>query len=316
MPGFALASAISSATLAAGSFGAPSSTNGELPIIATGAKSLTGSYGGLADSAARGRVRGRVGEPDRVAVRLCARDRLGADDAAGADAVVDHDLLAEPLGQLLADDAGDGVGAAAGLERHDQADRALDRPAPVALRAGDAPRHCRGKESEDEAGHEDISGFVIRASRFPDLRTEYHEGSQACIGLRRSRSASRRLSISEVRSRNARASFGILGGAAQLVVVLPAHAPGPSPPAAACCGWSAPACAARRRGGAGARSGRARRRSASPRMILISLSARLKASWMPLFMPMAPIGLFTCAESPARIARPVRNFFATRWCTV
>ena len=47
-----------------------------------------------------------------------------------------------------------------------------------------------------------------------------------------------------------------------------------------------------------------------------SLSARLNASWIPLFMPMAPIGLFTCAELPARIARPPRNLFATRWCTV
>ena len=36
------------------------------------------------------------------------------------------------------DDAGDGVGAAAGLERHDQANRALGRPAPVTLRTGDA----------------------------------------------------------------------------------------------------------------------------------------------------------------------------------
>ncbi len=44
----------------------------------------------------------------------------------------------------------------------------------------------------------------------------------------------------------------------------------------------------------------------------ISLSARLNASWTPLFIPMAPIGLFTCAESPARMARPPRNFFATR----
>ncbi len=56
--------------------------------------------------------------------------------------------------------------------------------------------------------------------------------------------------------------------------------------------------------------------SGLPRRIATSLSARLKASWMPLFMPMAPIGLFTWAESPARIARPTRNFFATRWCTV
>ena len=43
VPGFAFASVISSAMLDGGNFGALSSTNGDEPIIATGAKSLIGS---------------------------------------------------------------------------------------------------------------------------------------------------------------------------------------------------------------------------------------------------------------------------------
>ena len=86
-------------------------------------------------------MRAGVGEPERIAVRLGTRDLLGADAAAAADAVLDHELLAEPLAELLRDDAGDGVGAAAGGERHDEADRPL-RPARVrGLR-----QHCVGGE--------------------------------------------------------------------------------------------------------------------------------------------------------------------------
>jgi len=49
------------------------------------------------------------------------RDGLDADHAAAAAAVVHHHGLAEALGQLLRDAARDGVHAAGGCERDDQA---------------------------------------------------------------------------------------------------------------------------------------------------------------------------------------------------
>ena len=42
-------------------------------------------------------MRRRVGEADRIAVRLRSRDRFSADHGARADAIVDHDLLAKPF---------------------------------------------------------------------------------------------------------------------------------------------------------------------------------------------------------------------------
>ena len=128
VPGFALASASSSWMFCAGSFGVARITIGELPIMHDRREILDRVVGRLGLQRGGGRMRGRVGEPHGVAVGLGAGDRLAAERGAGADAVVDHDLLAEPLGQPLADDAGDDVGAAAGLERHDQADRPFARP--------------------------------------------------------------------------------------------------------------------------------------------------------------------------------------------
>ena len=46
--------------------------------------------------------------------------------------------------------------------------------------------------------------------------------------------------------------------------------------------------------------------SASPRMSATSFSPRFIASCTPAFMPIPPIGVFTCAESPAKTARPFR----------
>src|SRR5262249_35563938 len=102
----------------------------------------------------RGRrgVRRGVGEPERVAVRLRPRDRLSPDHAASADPIIDDDLLAEALGQFLADDAGDSVGAAAGLERHDKTDWPLHRPA---LRMSEARPYGRGEKAKNNAGHDE-----------------------------------------------------------------------------------------------------------------------------------------------------------------
>jgi hypothetical protein len=52
----------------------------------------------------------------RVAVRRCAHDGLGADIAAAARPVLDHEWLAKPLRQPLTDQTGDDVGRSAGSE--------------------------------------------------------------------------------------------------------------------------------------------------------------------------------------------------------
>ena len=103
---------------------------------------------------ARHRMRAGVGEAERIAVRLGARDLLGADAAAAADAVLDDQLLTQALTELLRDQAGDGVRAAAGGERDDEADRPL-RPARVGglcMRRG-RPKASR-EQHQDQASHE------------------------------------------------------------------------------------------------------------------------------------------------------------------
>ncbi len=66
-------------------------------------------------------------DQQRIAVGRRARHELGADAAAGAGAVVDHHRLSERLADLIADDAADNVGIAAGRERHDQPDRPVGK---------------------------------------------------------------------------------------------------------------------------------------------------------------------------------------------
>ncbi len=60
-----------------------------------------------------------------MAVRRRVPRHHRRDDAAPAGAVVDDDLLAEALGQLLSELAGHDVGAAAGRKTHDGAYRAV-----------------------------------------------------------------------------------------------------------------------------------------------------------------------------------------------
>jgi hypothetical protein len=62
-------------------------------------------------------------EADGVAVGRRGQHVLHADIAAGADVVLDDELLAELFRQVLAEDARDGVVGAAGGERHDEAHR-------------------------------------------------------------------------------------------------------------------------------------------------------------------------------------------------
>src|SRR5215469_17893492 len=56
----------------------------------------------------------RRDQEERVAVRSCAHDRLGADSAATTGPVLDDEWLAEPLRQPLSDQARHDVGAARG----------------------------------------------------------------------------------------------------------------------------------------------------------------------------------------------------------
>jgi len=93
--------------------------------MATGAKSLIGSYGRLALRLAATAWVLAGTDPDRGAVGRGLGDRVGADIAARARAVLDHDLLAETGAELLRDDPRDDVGAAAGREGDDQADRPI-----------------------------------------------------------------------------------------------------------------------------------------------------------------------------------------------
>ena len=66
----------------------------------------------------------RRDQHDGVAVGRRPRRRLGADVAAGAAAVLGHHRLAEARRQPLGDQPAEDVGAAAGRERQDEADRA------------------------------------------------------------------------------------------------------------------------------------------------------------------------------------------------
>jgi len=79
----------------------------------------------------------------RVAVGCRLGGEVGADDAAGAAAVIDEDLLAEPFAELVGDDAADHVVAAAGRERDDHADRA----ARIIVRGG-RPGESRQREQK------------------------------------------------------------------------------------------------------------------------------------------------------------------------
>jgi hypothetical protein len=94
-----------------------------------------------------------IAKPERVAVRLCARDLGGAEAAATADPVLDHGLLAQALRKLLRHQPRHGVGAAAGRERHDEPDRPL-RPARAdGLRLCSGCRNERRQHGQDHTRH-------------------------------------------------------------------------------------------------------------------------------------------------------------------
>ena len=124
-----------------------------MQISVTGAKSVIEVVveRGIEEAVDRERQRP---DQDRVAIGVGARDRLGADIAAGAALVLDHHLLAPERGEPVGEDAGDRVGSASRRERNDQANDAA-RPALCARgahRQGRSERRRGGKPDQPAAG--------------------------------------------------------------------------------------------------------------------------------------------------------------------
>ena len=194
----------------------------------------------------RGGVRGRVREPHGVAVGLGTGDRLAAERGAGADAVVDDDLLAKPLREALAHDPGDDVGAAARLERNDQADRPFRRPPAVSGRLCMGrlrPRRARGEQSGNKSkrnlGH-DLKSPEVRHPLVFNQEPCHAAGTRGATltGSGRPRECFRSVTIAT--GTRARASglprSGATGRGSS------GEPRGLSPPAGACCGWCRPDC--------------------------------------------------------------------------
>ena len=99
-----------------------------------------------------------AGDVQEVAVRRGAGRRLGGDDAAGAGTVVDDELLAEPVGQPLGDDAHGGIGDAAGTIGNDDPHRTARVPG---LGAGGTAGPCTGGEEGDQPCRIDQQGPAI-----------------------------------------------------------------------------------------------------------------------------------------------------------
>ena len=102
----------------------------------------------------RNHVGGDAGNHQRVAGGLGRRARRGADDAAGAAAVLDVELLAERGRELLGDQPAERVGGAARRERRNDLHRPVRPGLCLCLRvgAGQAQERRRCKFST-EFGH-------------------------------------------------------------------------------------------------------------------------------------------------------------------
>ena len=100
---------------------------------------------------------GRAGrEQERVAVGCRPGDGLRADDAARPAPVLDHELLAECLGELVGPGAADEIAGPARSIGQDQLDRPLAASSAACARglAGDAGDQCRcppGPRTRDDA---------------------------------------------------------------------------------------------------------------------------------------------------------------------
>jgi alkanesulfonate monooxygenase SsuD/methylene tetrahydromethanopterin reductase-like flavin-dependent oxidoreductase (luciferase family) len=114
---------------------------------------------------------------DGVAVRRGLGGVAGADHAAGAAAILDHDLLAERVRKLLPDDAAHRIDAAAGRIGHDHGDRAgriILRRGRSRHRAAAAPQPAR---SSPQSGNDSPAHHV-----FPPRR-HYSSARRPCATL-------------------------------------------------------------------------------------------------------------------------------------
>ncbi|MNN47293.1 hypothetical protein D3C81_1617090 [compost metagenome] len=107
----------------------------------------------------RGQQRRRGQHQQRVTIGRGLGHGFSADGARGAGAVVDHHGLLQVLAHFLADDAGSGVGRAAGRERHDEPDR-LVRVALLGQRGRGGQRQ-RGRDGQRERGNRKTTTLVM-----------------------------------------------------------------------------------------------------------------------------------------------------------
>ena len=104
--------------------------------------------------------RARAHDPYRVAIGGCLCDRIGAEHAGLAAAIVDHNRLLRDFRHALADQARDDVVGAAGRKRHDQ----LDRFAWEILRCRHGgQQHGQSGEKHAKSLHEASGNFVTAA---------------------------------------------------------------------------------------------------------------------------------------------------------
>ena len=123
LAGSARAASNASLSVCIGESALTSSSRSNSAMVEIEVNAVAGSNGMVLSSGFAQRDPAREHE-QCVAVRLRRGHGVGGDDAAGAGTVLDHDLLAGALGELLADQADGDVGEPAGAERHDDADRA------------------------------------------------------------------------------------------------------------------------------------------------------------------------------------------------
>ena len=144
---------------------------------ATGAVSRRKSNGQLLED----RLADRVVRPDEhhgVAVGRRIDHRLGADIAAGAGAVLDHELLAEMVRQPVAQNAGDDVVRAAGREAHDQVH------GPFGI-LGLRRRRCRQGSAEPSSGDAQRRRSRIKVSSMGDGARFVSDVISNCLFRRR-----------------------------------------------------------------------------------------------------------------------------------
>ena len=144
------------------------------PTRADRIEALDGIVGRLAQASAA--PKRRVGrEQERVAVGRRLGRRLGADHAAGAAAVLDHELLAEGLGELVGPGTADRVRGAArriGQDELDRCARASSGPAPRPRLETAGGQRCPGQRQELATTHEDLPGcrFCLQDARLRRCR--------------------------------------------------------------------------------------------------------------------------------------------------